>query len=271
MAIHQQNHQEVDLIKLPFLRRPTIKNSDRVEILPGALGLDFHNHLIPGVDDGMENYEDAILTIAGLKTLGFSGAVLTPHLYHGVFNNRAEVLRKTFTTFTTRLQNDGIDFPLSLAGEYFADDYFLKLIEAGDLLYTAIGNERWVLLEFPYLQESPFATACLAALVANGFRPVIAHVERYRFVAQAPDNWLKQYARYGAVLQGDIGSLAGQHGEGVKRFAAWLLERNYIEIWGTDVHKSKQIERHIVPGLALLSASGQLNNALNPMLMAVTS
>lgn len=242
-----------------------------MEILPGALGLDFHNHLIPGVDDGMESYEDAIQTIAGLKGLGFSGAVLTPHLYHGVFDNQAARLRIAFDEFSTRLKNDGIDFPLFLAGEYFADDHFLKLIELGDLLSTQVGNERWVLLEFPYLQESPFTTACLAALVSHGYRPVIAHVERYRFAAQKPEGWLEQFARYNAVLQGDIGSLAGQHGEAVKRFAIWLLDRNHIEIWGTDVHNSRQIERHIIPGLAQLGTGRRTNTLLNPALMSIAS
>jgi tyrosine-protein phosphatase YwqE len=219
----------------------------------------------------MENYDDAKLTIAGLKALGFSGAVLTPHLYHGVFDNQAARLRVVFDEFSAALQNDGIDFPLFLAGEYFADDYFLKLIEQGDLLSTPVGGERWVLLEFPYLQESPFTTACLAALVSHDYRPVIAHVERYRFAAQNPEGWLQQFARYNAVLQGDIGSLAGQHGEAVKRFAVWLLDRNHIEIWGTDVHKSRQLERHIAPGLAQLGAAGRTHTMLNPMLMDMAS
>jgi len=256
---------------LPFRRRSAEKPGELKGGRLQCLGFDFHSHLMPGVDDGIESYADAKKTIAGLKALGFTGAVITPHLYHGVFDNQAAKLRNSFDEFATALKNDGIDFPLHLAGEYFADDYFLKLIEQGDLLYTPVDNERWVLLEFPYLQESPFATACLAALVSKGYRPIVAHVERYRFAAQAPAAWLEQFQRYGAVLQGDIGSLAGQHGEEVKRFAIWLLERNNVAIWGTDIHKSRQIERHIVPGLAQLGLAGRLNSALNPMLNGMSS
>jgi tyrosine-protein phosphatase YwqE len=218
----------------------------------------------------MESYEDAKRTIKGLQTLGFSGAVLTPHLYHGVFDNEAARLRSVFDAFSAALKNDGIDFALFLAGEYFADDFFLKLIDQGDLLFTPVDNARWVLLEFPYLQESPYTTACLAALVSHGYTPVIAHVERYRFAAQNPEGWLRLFARYGSVLQGDIGSLAGQHGEAVKRFASWLLDRNQIAIWGTDIHKSRQIERHIIPGLAQLASAGRTNDALNPMLNGIS-
>jgi tyrosine-protein phosphatase YwqE len=224
---------------------------------------------LPLVDDGMPSYADAKLTIGKLKDLGFSGAILTPHLYHGVFDNQAIALRAAFDVFVNALQQDNVAFQLHLAGEYFADEYFLKLIEQGDLLHTAIGSERAVLLEFSYLQETPFATACLAALVAQGFRPIVAHVERYRFVAQSPEPWLELFARYGAILQGDIGSLSGQHGEGVKRFAKWLLDRNHITIWGTDVHSPGQIERHIVPGLVQLNGAGRLNGTMNPMLVGI--
>lgn len=219
----------------------------------------------------MASYADAKLAIERLQALGFAGAVLTPHLYHGVFDNQAAGLRNAFDAFAAMLRKDGITFPLVLAGEYFADEHFLKLIEGGDLLHTELGGERLVLLEFPYLQETPFASASLAALVARGYRPVIAHVERYRFVSRAPEPWLELFARYGGILQGDIGSLSGQHGEDVKRFGRWLLERNHVAIWGTDVHDPGQIDRYIVPGLMHLNQTGRLNGALNPMLAGIAT
>lgn len=234
--------------------------------MSGDLGLDFHNHLLPQVDDGMASYEDARQTVDKLMKLGFTGAVITPHVYRGVFDNCAADLRLSFDGFISRLKQDGINFPLFLAGEYFADEAFLKLVEQGDLLYSAAGGERLVLLEFSYLQETPFATAGLAALVARGYRPVVAHVERYRFVAQKPEQWLQMFERYGAILQGDLGSLSGQYGEGTKRFARWLLDRGHVTIWGTDVHDPRQVDRHIVPGLIQLKEAGRLNAPLNPIL-----
>ncbi len=72
---------------------------------------------------------------------------------------------------------------------------------------------------------------------------MIAHVDRYRFVARAPEPRLEIFARCGGILQGDIRSIPGQHGEGVKRFAHWLLDRKQVPIWGTDHHNPGQIER----------------------------
>jgi tyrosine-protein phosphatase YwqE len=237
----------------------------------GGLGMDFHSHLLPGVDDGMPAYAEARAAIDGLMALGFGGAVLTPHIYRGVFDNESGTLRTAFAAFAAALAADGLDFKLFLAAEYFADENFLRLIEQDDILYVTVGNERWVMLEFPYLQETPFAGVCLSALAARGYRPVIAHVERYRFVAQATQEWLARFARAGAVLQGDIGSLVGQFGEEARRLSGWLVERDLISIWGTDLHRPAQLGRHIVPGLAKLAAAGRpakagvLNGMLAPL------
>jgi protein-tyrosine phosphatase len=120
-------------------------------------------------------------------------------------------------------------------------------------------------VEFPYHQETPFTGVCLSALAARGYRPVIAHVERYNFVARAPASWLARFTSLGAILQGDIGSLAGQHGDHVRRFAHWLTARNLVPLWGTDLHDPSQMEPFIMRGLRYLAAEQRLNHLLVPL------
>jgi tyrosine-protein phosphatase YwqE len=252
---------------LAFLNRLRAASGTSVRSVPEQLGFDFHSHLLPGVDDGMESFEESCDAIAQLKALGFVGAVTTPHIYRGVFENHAAGLRAAFGTFRARLDAIGEAFPLHLAAEYFTDEHFLALIGRDDLLYLPVGDERWVLLEFPYAQESPFAAPCLAALVARGYRPVIAHVERYRFMAASPDSWIDRFEGMGCVLQGDIGSLVGQFGKSAQRLGEELLVRNLISLWGTDLHKPGQIGRHIVPGLARLAGIERLNSVIDTALL----
>jgi tyrosine-protein phosphatase YwqE len=249
-----------------FSARPTGE-----EAYAGWRGMDFHSHLLPAVDDGMADLEESKTTIAALQSLGFAGAVLTPHVYKDVFDNNAASLRRSFNDFTAALAADHLAFPLYLAAEYFADEHFLQLLSQDDVLALDVGGERWVLIEFPYLQETPFVGPCLSALRARGYRPVIAHVERYRFVAQAPAIWLQRFADAGAVLQGDIGSLVGQFGPPIQKFALWLLERGNISIWGTDVHHAAQVAKHVAPGLARLGKSGRLNTMLDALMSPVTA
>jgi protein-tyrosine phosphatase len=229
------------------------------------IGLDFHSHLLPGVDDGIETIADARLAINELKGAGFIGAVLTPHIYHGIFDNQAASLQDSFATFTAALRDAGELFQLFLAAEYFADEHFLDLIKRDELLWLKVADERWVLVEFSYFQETPYASICLSSLAARGYRPIIAHVERYRFVAQAPAEWLARFERLGAILQGDIGSLAGQHGDSVRQFAKWLLGRGLVPVWGTDLHKVQQMQNYIRPGLKALKSTERINKLLAPI------
>jgi tyrosine-protein phosphatase YwqE len=233
---------------------------------PVSLGLDFHSHLLPAVDDGIQDFAGATSAINSLKQIGFTGAVITPHIHKDVYDNSSLALHQAFTNFTALLAKENIDFYLHLAGEYFTDEHFLTLIERGEILSVPVAAEQWVVVELPHFQEASFASVCLAALVSRGYRPVIAHVERYRFVSLAPQEWLERFARYGAILQGDIGSLAGQHGAETRRFATWLADRDLVQIWGTDIHHQTQIESFIRPGLAHLRPTGRLNTILDPLI-----
>lgn len=230
-----------------------------------AIGLDFHNHLLPGVDDGVKDVAEAIVAIRALKSAGFTGAVITPHIYRGIYDNNPLQLRAEFSYFVAELSANGINFPLMLAAEYFADEFFLERIKQDDILYLQVWNERWVLIEFPYYHEDQYGAICISALAARGYRPIIAHVERYRYVAKGRTVWLSRFARAGAILQADIGSLAGQHGEEARRFCRWLLAENFISLWGSDLHKAAQVERFIKPGLKQLSAGKQINKMLDKL------
>jgi tyrosine-protein phosphatase YwqE len=248
---------------IPFLTHRQGSGPDTPRRKAAPLGLDFHNHLLPGVDDGLATIDETKEAIFALRAAGFNGAVMTPHIYKEVFDNTAALLRKKYESIVLELSADLHEFPLYLAAEYFADEHFLKLVAQDDLLYIPIGGERWVLVEFPYFQESPYGEECLFAMTARGYRPVIAHVERYRYVAAAPGLWLNRFERVRAILQGDIGSLAGQHGSRVRRFAEWLAARNLLVLWGSDLHRPSQMQRYILPGLRQLP--GRLNSVLEPL------
>lgn len=217
------------------------------------LGLDFHCHLLPAVDDGMADFAEARTAILRMKEIGYTGAVLTPHIYQSLYYNTATSLRRAYEAFAEEIAAAGMTFELHLAAEYFIDDHLLDLISRDELLFVQSGQDRLVLVELPLYRESPYAEACLSGLALRGYRPVIAHVERYRTIRKKPQPWLDYFAAFGAMLQGNIGSLTGQYGESVRLFAEELRARDAISIWGTDLHQGADLEHYIRPGLAHLS------------------
>ena len=225
------------------------------------LGWDFHCHLVPGVDDGARDLDEALHTIEALRAQGYRGAVVTPHIYGGVFDNDASRLRETFAELQRAVEGR---FELQLAAEYHANDLLFELIERDELLHTEIGRERCVLVEFPYLMEAPRGMDALVALRSTGYRPILAHVERYRYVQARVEPWLERLRQLGVLVQCNIGSLAGMYGQGPQQLARQLLAEGVPDLWGSDVHRPQQVQRYITPGLRLLAPKGALNPGVRP-------
>ena len=86
----------------PF--RSKTSESDRPDFsappihLGKQLVYDVHSHLVPGVDDGAETLEDSLALIERLVKLGYSGAVLTPHIHSDIYPNSERTLRPAFDT-----------------------------------------------------------------------------------------------------------------------------------------------------------------------------
>lgn len=241
-----------------------LKKSPSVPAALPALHWDLHAHLLPGVDDGVRSLDEALEGVRALLELGYRGCVLTPHIYKGVFDNSPSRLQEVFEQLKTAIAGQGLDFDLRLAAEYFADEHLLAVLAADDVLsFEAAG--RCVLIEFSCFHEPPVWSAVLSALVKQGYQPVIAHPERYRFMAADKNTWLARFADYGAWYQGDIGSLAGQYGKPVAQLAASLLQADIYSFWGSDLHRPSQAERFIRPGLGHLTRLQQINKTLAKM------
>lgn len=227
-----------------------------------SLGWDFHCHLIPGVDDGVRSLEEARQAIDGLRHLGYCGGVVTPHIYAGVYDNSSANLRAAFEQFRIRVDRD---YGLRLAAEYHATDEFVDLVSDGDLLFLPLTDRRLVLVEFPYMMPAPRGMDAIGALVRAGYQPVLAHVERYRYIQDDPDMWLTRISRFDTWVQCNIGSLGGMYGKGPRTFARHLLAQGVPVIWGTDLHRPRQIDRYIVAGLQSLGGLDRLNTLLDEL------
>lgn len=224
---------------------------------------DLHAHLLPGVDDGVKTMEDAVEAIRALQALGYRASVLTPHVYHDLYPGNCEaIFAPVLTDLKSALSQAGIEHELKLAAEYFGDEHFLKLVEREPLLSFGSESERFVLVEFPYTSEPLLWADVFSAIIRHGYTPVLAHIERYRFVILDPETWLARFREFGVKLQCNIGSLAGQYGRESFEFARRMRNEQAATFWGTDLHRPKQVASYIVPGLTHLSDLGVLNQKL---------
>lgn len=212
-----------------------------------SLLYDLHSHIVPAVDDGVRDGEEALQAIEQLIGLGYRGAVITPHIYPEVFDNTEEGLREHFAEFHFLVRQRFPDFRLELGAEYYLDDRLIAKIGDASFGLLTIGKERqWILVEFPRSHPPLNLHELFLTCRHRRLQPIIAHVERYDYV-QKDLNLTKEWLHQGALLQMDLGTVAGQYGPAAEKAANALLKEQRYHFIGTDLHRPQQCERYYRP------------------------
>lgn len=200
--------------------------------------VDIHSHLLPGIDDGAKDDGDSLSLINSLKGYGFSQFITTPHILPGVWNNTKQGIQETEQATHTYLQGQGINNPFKAAAEYMMDDTFIKLFKTESLLTL---KDNYVLVEMSYLNPPLQLYDILFELQIVGYKPILAHPERYLFYHLKFDEY-KKLKKAGCLFQLNLLSVTGYYGAGVTKTAEKLLDSNMIDFTGSDVHHERHIE-----------------------------
>ena len=83
--------------------------------------LDFHNHLLPGIDDGSPNVETSISLFQGLKSLGFTEIICSPHIIADTHPNNSETISNAFKGLQHDLTAKNITINSRYAAEYMLE------------------------------------------------------------------------------------------------------------------------------------------------------
>lgn len=238
-----------------------LRGPERVEpfSIGRALEVDVHSHLVPGVDDGAQSLGESLKLLDQMVALGYRGAVLTPHIYPGLYPNSAATLRPAFQQLVAAAREKWPEFQLHLAAEYFADAEFLDTVRKGDLLTFPVGSVDAVLFEMGFQEVSPVLFDAVFELQLAGVQPVLAHVERYPYVVSDASIAAKLHER-GVWLTANAASLAGAYGTVVQTFVEELLEKGWIRMLCSDAHGSRHFD-----ALASLQTHAGLKHALSEL------
>ncbi len=192
---------------------------------------DFHNHCLPGVDDGVQTMDEALDVLAYFESLGVSEVALTPHVMVGV-NKTSELVLSTFEKLQAAY-NGPIE--LSLASEYMLDYNFMEQFQNGARHLT----QSHILVETSYLSAPENLDELLYEIVCDGVTPMIAHVERYHYMPQSKYHQLKDN-EYGFQL--NLLSLGDVYGSRVTKNALYILEQGLYDVMGTDLHSLRSFK-----------------------------
>ena len=198
---------------------------------------DWHSHILPGVDDGIGTMEDAIAVLEEYERLGFKKVWLTPHVMED-FPNETERLKEKFEELKNNWKGS---VELALASENMLDTLFEERLQNNDFL--PIGDDsNYLLVETSYYTPPYAMDEMLDKARAKGYNLILAHPERYRYMEEKD---YKKYKEMGLLFQMNILSLTGAYGDTAKKKAEWLLSKDMIDMFGTDVHRLEAVKTHI--------------------------
>lgn len=225
---------------------------------------DIHTHILPGVDDGAQNMEQALQMLRNALASNVESLVVTPHCNR--FGERINPsLQRRFETFCREVGH--LPIKLYLGAEVHVTEDLPKLLQKGE--FPTINGSRYLLTEFPRAWDYRHFLPMLEEILSYGYVPVVAHPERYDAVKEDPRmviNWLD----LGCHIQLTSGSILGKHGQRAKKAADFLLKNGLACCVASDAHAVEGRNNNLLEVQSYLSLyySRQCAKALlwdNPM------
>ncbi len=218
---------------------------------------DLHSHLVPAVDDGARSVGDSLEGVGRLVEAGFGTLATTPHVNGSLtldpagFEPFMEGMDQGWATLREAVAREYPEVELQRGHEVMLD------VPKPDLSDPRLhlGDTEWVLVEWPRLQVPPGTGRVLRWLKDQGVRPLIAHPERYHGVGRELEV-LREWTESGAVLQVNLGSLAGRYGDGARTLAFRLLRRGWVGCLSTDFHARPHLKLYVDEARELLEDVG---------------
>ena len=213
--------------------------------------VDMHCHVLPGVDDGPETMKESMAVLKEACRQGIGMMIVTPHFHPGRYTVDAAHILKSLDRVQKAIDQEGLKLKLVPGQECYYYSGLLNELEAGSAL-TMAGTD-FVLVEFE--EDTLYSTIQLAVrqLSENGYRPIIAHFERYNCLLKRIDR-LDELREKGAMFQINFDRLLEK--DRLFRPNLWrrLLKDGYVDFLGSDTHGMDFRPLHVKQAVAWLKA-----------------
>jgi protein-tyrosine phosphatase len=196
--------------------------------------IDMHSHILPGLDDGASDWDQAIAMARVASSDGILDMVCTPHWIPGKFENTKIKILSRAAEFEARLTTENIPLKIHCGAELRIDPTLLQRLKAGELP-TLNNGSGYVLLELPDNNIPTDMNRFFWELQINGFRPILSHVERNPILRENTSR-LFDWVGMGILTQITAVSLLSNSAKVIREFAFFLVEHRLAHMLVTDTH-----------------------------------
>ncbi|MBQ2854009.1 MAG: hypothetical protein IJE81_00890 [Oscillospiraceae bacterium] len=194
--------------------------------------IDLHSHILPELDDGARSLGESLAMARMAVDSGIRVMVATPHCAE----DRTREVYLAWKYLRRALQENEIPLRLFLGMEILGQPDTAKLLQERKLF--TINGSRYPLIEFPFQGDGKEETWILYSICKAGYRPVVAHPERYVFVQRNPE-LMNLWHRMGCLLQINRGSLLGRFGGQIRELSWELVDRGFASAIASDSHSAR--------------------------------
>ena len=200
--------------------------------------LDMHSHLLPGIDDGIQDIDEALICLRQLADWGIRHVVTTPHISQDFHPNTSAHLRQAGQQVQALIATHELPLTFTVAAEYLTDELFDDRLQHDDLL--SFGTERFVLIETGWAALPRQLPNWLFQMQVKGYRPILAHPERYPYF-RGKTAQLAGLKEQGCSLQLNLMSLVGRYGDDARRTARALIRAGLVDFVSSDLHRARDL------------------------------
>jgi protein-tyrosine phosphatase len=211
--------------------------------LAGALRVDMHSHILPGLDDGAETITHSLELIRSLKNLGYKKLIATPHIMGDFYKNTPATIYTALQKVKDAVKEQMIDIQIEAAAEYYLDEWFLDRLKSDQPLLSFGGSSgvRYLLFEISYINPAPQLAEAVFLMRSAGYRPVLAHPERYLYMSEDFSK-LKDLYENGVLFQINTNSLTGYYSKLSQLLAEKLIDNRMVNFLGSDCHAKRHLD-----------------------------
>lgn len=190
-----------------------------------------HSHLIPGIDDGVKSNDESFAVIERFIDLGYSRIITTPHIMTDYYGNTDATITQAYEQFLPALQSKGFPVTFQFAAEYYLDEEAIGMVKRKEKFLTI--GDRYVLFETNAISEPMQLKEFVFDLTLQGYKPVLAHPERYQYMTLEK---AEDLVNRGVHLQINLLSLIGFYGPPIQKMAEKIIEKKFAHLLGSDCH-----------------------------------
>ncbi len=178
--------------------------------------------------------DTTVVMLAKFESLGYRKLITTPHIMSDYYRNTPEIILKGLDEVRDTAAKLNLKIELEAAAEYYFDETLMGRLQRREKLLTF--GDNYVLFEFSFMSEPVQVKELLFEMLTQGYKPVLAHFERYAFLFGKIDQ-AKEWRENGVNIQMNFNSLSGHYGPVVQKQAEALVDQNLIDFVATDFHR----------------------------------